>query len=323
MPAMAMGADWCGIIGEPPRLGVATSMIAKGTAMPNLLEDYDIVVVQQPAGDGWLKTITAMQENGVKVLFEIDDYLHGIKEVASHDFKKGFTDEHLRRVEEAMSACDGLIASTPYIKKKYKKFQPNVFLCKNGIDMKRYDFEIPERETVNIGWAGATGHLEAVQPWFAITGAIMRGRPETCFVSIGEGYALAFQREISEERAIAVPWAAIEQYPAAMTMFDIALAPGGRGGWWRGKSDLRWLEASSLGIPVIANPTVYPEVHNGVTGLTAVNEQQVAESLLALIDDAELRKRIGSQAKEYVREHRSMEVAVKQWERVFETVLAQ
>lgn len=320
---MAMGADWCGIMGEPPKLGVATSMIANGTTMPNLLEDYDIVVIQQPAGEGWVKTIEAMQANGVKVLFEIDDYLHGIKEVASHHFAKGFTSEHLRRIEQAMVACDGLIASTPYIKKKYKKFQPNAFLCKNGIDMKRYAFEIPERETVNIGWAGATGHLEAVQPWFAITGAVMRGRPETCFISIGEGYALAFQKELGEDRAIAVPWAAIEQYPAAMTMFDIALAPGGQGGWWRGKSDLRWLEASSLGIPVIANSTIYPEVHNGQTGMTATSQQQVAEALLALIDDPEMRKRIGSQAREYVREHRAIEVAVKQWERAFETVLSQ
>ncbi len=322
LPAMAMGADWCGIMGEPPKLGVATSMISKGTAMPNLLEDYDIVVIQQPAGEGWLAVIAAMRERGVKVIFEVDDYLHGIKEVKSHDFAKGFDTAHLRLVEEAMMACDALIASTPYIKKKYRKFQPNAFLCKNGIDMGRYAFEMPGREKVNIGWAGATGHLEAVQPWLAITGAVMRGRPETCFISIGQPYAMAFQKELGEERGIAIPWAAIEQYPAAMTMFDIALAPGGQGGWWRGKSDLRWLEASSLGIPVIANPTIYPEVHNGQTGLTATSQQQVAEALLALIDDSEMRRRVGSQAREYVRKHRSMDVAVKQWERTFEKVLA-
>src|SRR4051794_34357830 len=150
LPAQAMGADWCGVVGAPPRLGVATSMIRKGTHMPNLLEDYDIVVLQQPAGDGWLETIEAMQNNGVKVIFEIDDYLHGIKEVQGHDFAKGFDAAHLKRIEEAMQACDALIASTPYLKKKYKKLQPNAFVCQNGIDMKRYDFEIPTRDRINI-----------------------------------------------------------------------------------------------------------------------------------------------------------------------------
>jgi glycosyltransferase involved in cell wall biosynthesis len=321
LPAQAMGADWCGIVGEPPRLGVATSMIRNGTHMPNLLEDYDVVVLQQPAGDGWLKTIEAMQENGVKVIFEIDDYLHGIKDVQGHDFAKGFDAAHLKRIEEAMEACDALIASTPYLKKKYKKLQPNAFVCQNGIDMQRYDFEIPTRDTINIGWAGATGHIEAVQPWFQMVGGIMRGRPDTCFVSIGEPYAVAFQREIGEDRGIAVPWAAIEQYPAAMTMLDIALAPGGHGGWWRGKSDLRWLEASSLAIPTIVNPTIYPEVQNGLTGLTATSPQHVAEGLLALIDNPDMRAEIGAAAQHFVREHRAIEVVVKQWERTFERVL--
>jgi len=321
LPAMAMGADWCGIMGEPPRIGVATSMIANGTEMPNLLEDYDIVVLQQPAGEGWIRTIEAMQERGVKVIFEIDDYLHGIKEVKSHDYAKGFDAAHLRRIEEAMAACDALIASTPYLKKKYRKMNPNAFVCQNGIDPDRYNFERPSRDTVNIGWAGATGHLEAVQPWFATAGAIMRARPDTRFVSIGEPYALAFQKELGEDRALPVPWAAIEQYPAAMTMFDIALAPGGQGGWWRGKSDLRWLEAGALGIPAIVNPSIYPEGHNGQTCMTATSQQQVAEALLALVDNAELREEIGQRAKDYIREKRSIKAVVSQWERVFERVL--
>lgn len=322
LPAMAMGADWCGIMGEPPKLGVASSMIAKGTEMPNLMEDYDIVVIQQPAGDGWLRTIEAMHEHGVKVIFEIDDYLHGIKQVKGHGWAEGYDAKFLARVERAMAECDALIASTPYLKKKYRKFNPKAFVCQNGIDPKRYDFERPSRDTVNIGWAGATGHFEAVQPWFATTGAIMRARPDTRFISIGEPYALAFQKELGEERGLAVPWAAIEQYPGAMTMLDIALAPGGHGGWWRGKSDLRWLEAGALGVPAIVNPTIYPEVMNGKTGMTATGQQQVAEALLALVDNPELREEIGRNVRHHVREKRSINVVVQQWLRVFERVLA-
>lgn len=321
LPALALGADFCGLMGVPPKLGVATSLIRKGTEMPNLMEDYDIVVLQQPAGGEWLRTIEAMQERGVKVIFECDDYLHGISQVQSHDYKKSYTAKVLAQLEAGMKACDAMTVSTPYLRKKYKKMNPNVYVCQNGLDINRYDFELPERDTVNIGWAGATGHLEAVQPWFAMTGAIMRARPDTRFISIGKEFAMAFQKEIGEDRALAVPWAAIEQYPAAMTMLDIALAPGGHGGWWRGKSDLRWLEAGALGIPAIVNPIIYPEVQNGETGLIATDQQQVAEALLALIDDPELRQEIGQNAREHVRSKRSMEAVKGQWLKAFERVL--
>jgi hypothetical protein len=35
-----------------------------------------------------------------------------------------------------------------------------------------------------------------------------------------------------------------------MTMLDVALAPAAKTGFYRVRSDPRWLEASSLGIPV-------------------------------------------------------------------------
>ena len=54
-----------------------------------------------------------------------------------------------------------------------------------------------------------------------------------------------------------------------MTLFDIAIAPSAENNLFRGKSDLRWLEASALGIPLVAHPDVYPEIEDGVTGVHA------------------------------------------------------
>ena len=42
----------------------------------------------------------------------------------------------------------------------------------------------------------------------------------------------------------------LDIYPAAMTLFDIALAPAGNSDFFHGKSDLRWLEAAPLGMPL-------------------------------------------------------------------------
>ena len=311
LPAMRMGCDWVGVAGFPPKLHWLTGSVRGESMLPDLL-DYKVVVIQQPMGESWEKTIVALQENGVKVIFEVDDYLHGVQKLEGHDFASSYDDRALVLYEACMRKADGMIVSTEYLLKKYRKFNQNIFLCRNGIDLRRYALTKPERPTVNIGWAGATGHQKAVLPWLNLVGAVMDKRSEVTFISIGLRFADALRR--FGDRALSVPWAAIEQYPAAMTMFDIALAPGGGGSWYRGKSDLRWLEAGALGIPVIGRPSIYSEIEDGVTGFHATDPNAMVECLMPLVVDSGLRERVGLAAKEHIEQHRSIEQMVGQWE---------
>lgn len=327
LPARAIGTDWVGIAGEPPNATWITGLVnvnGKGhgeSRMPDMLNDYKVVVLQQPAGKGWNDAIKKMRERGIKVLYEIDDYLHGIQHMEDHDFKAAFDKEHLRNVEQAMKRCDGIICSTPFIAEMYRHFNKNVYVCRNGIDPKRYELTRPDRPTTNIGWAGGTGHAKAILPWLQQTANVMARREDTTFVSIGQPFAAAFRQHFGEQRCIAVPFAALEQYPAAMTMLDIGLAPSGKGAWWKGKSDLRWLEAGALGIPLIASPTIYPSIEDGVTGFTATNAAEMAEKLFTLVDDDSLRIKMGEAAKEEVLETRTVFDTCEDWQSVFSDVL--
>jgi hypothetical protein len=159
-----------------------------------------------------------------------------------------------------MKLADGLICSTEFLAERYRTFNPNVFVCRNGIDLRRYDVTKPQRPTVNIGWAGGTGHRDAMQPWLTVVADILREHPHIRFVTIGARIADELQEQFGKERVLSLPFAPFETYPAAMTLFDIALAPAGRNNFFRGKSDLRWLEASALSTPVIADPMVYPYI---------------------------------------------------------------
>lgn len=321
LPAMELGADWCGVIGYPPHIQWVTGGVKGESQLPDLIDDYDVVVVQQPQGDSWEATIKAIQGAGAKVVFEIDDYVHGIKERKDHHHAKSYDQRALVLYERCMRACDALICSTEYIAQRYKKFNPNVYVCRNGLDLARYKLGKPKRDTVNIGWAGSTGHQKSMMPWLNYVGAVMDQKPEVNFISIGMPFATALQKQFGE-RALAIPWAAIEQYPAAMTMFDIALAPGGTGSWYKGKSDLRWLEAAALGIPMIARPSIYPEIEDGVTGFFATAPTELVEPLMGLIGDKTLREKVGAAAKEYVTEHRRIEVTAQDWRRALESIHA-
>lgn len=321
LPAMFMNADWCGLLGKPPNLHFATGLVGKATRTPDFYA-YKIVVIQQPSGTKWLTAIRKMQDRGVKVLVEVDDYLHGIRKKEDHDFQKHFDRKYLKGIEMCMRVADGLIVSTPWLGGRYRAFNPRVWVCENGLDTSRYNLTRPERPTVNIGWSGATGHTRSVVPWLQATASVMAGHANTCFVSIGQPYAQEFAREFGEERAITIPFTLIEQYPSAMTMFDIALAPAGRESWYRGKSDLRWLEAGALGVPIIADPVVYPNIEPRVTGFHAEDAREVAMVLEELVEDPDLRREVGENAREHVRSQRDIRVMVNNWLCAFSELLS-
>lgn len=321
LPATFLGADWVGMAGIPPKVAFVTGLVKRKSQMP-AFDSYDVLVVQQPRGEGWKKVIRGLQERGVKVVFEIDDYVHAIAKMEDHDFRKSFDKEALRDLEMNMRICDAVICSTEYIAAKYRRFNTNIHVCRNGIDPARYNLTRPPRPTVNIGWAGATGHARAAIPWFKQVFEIMEVRPNTTCVTIGQNFADAFKPHFGEARAISIPWTLLDVYPAAMTMFDIALGPASTARFFRGKSDLRWLEAAALGVPIVAHPAVYGEIEHGVTGMLADTPELAGDHLLELVDDDKLRLEIGSNAREYVLEHRSMAVASKRWSEVLDLVVA-
>lgn len=311
LPALYLGQDWIGVGDKPPKLRFMTGLVGGKTAVPNYL-DYEVIVVQQPRGRGWLKLIRGLQERGVKVVVEIDDYVQAIRRMEDHDFRQNFSKDDLADLELNMRAADGLIVSTEFLARRYRKFNTNVWLCENGLDTARYRLTRPPRDTVNVGWAGGTGHINAAIPWLRVLPTLMAKHDHTTFVSIGQNFADAL-KERWPTRAISIPWTMIETYPGAMTMFDIALAPAGRSNFFRGKSDLRWIEAGALGIPVIADPTVYPKIENGVTGFHASSPAEVYELLNVLVTDEDLRRRVGDAARQYVLDERDMTVASGQW----------
>lgn len=321
LPAIHLKADWVGVAGEPPLLHVMTGLVKGDTVLPKY-DDYKVVIIQQPYGQKWVEQILAIQRRGIKVLYEVDDYLHGVEKQATHDYAKWYTKERLKQYELCMRVCDGVICSTNYIARRYAKYNRRMFVCKNGIDMARYNLTRPERPTVNIGWAGATGHTQALMPWLKAVLQVMREYENTTFVAIGQpGVAVPFQRELGEHRAVGIPFTSMESYPAAMTMFDVALAPAGRTSWYRGKSDLRWLEASALAIPVIGDPYVYPEIDDGYTGFHAEDSGKVVEILRTLITNTAHREQVGRLAKIDVEQRRHIRVAAFQWRLVCAAVV--
>ena len=80
-------------------------------------------------------------------------------------------------------------------------------------------------------------------------------------------------------------------------------------------------QASALGIPVIADPEVYPEIEHGVTGFHAATPGELRECLELLAGDPDLRRRVGAAAKAHVTEHRNVQVASQHWVEVLQSAV--
>lgn len=322
-PAYALGADWVGCGGDDPsNLNLVTALKRGGMTMPKL-EDYKIVVLQQVKGQLWFNEIRRLKEKKVKVLYEIDDYIHGVSKLKHHEFKGAYDKKTVAAHELCMSACDGLIVSTDWLMKRYAKFNRNIFLCENAVEIKRYDLEIPERDTINIGWAGSGGHLEAAIKWVPAIRGILDDYPEARFISVGLNIGQV--PELNETgRSVTLPVCAIECFPAVLTHFDIALGPALNNNFYAGKSDLRMLEAGALGIPLVGDPFVYKNIIHRETGMIANNADEAYDGMKQLIEEEELFEEVCWNVRDYVHSERAMEKSgINQWERVFVQIAGQ
>ena len=321
LPALALDCAWVCYGNEPPELQLAWGRTRQDLSIADL-DDYEVLIVQQPAGRGWLNAIRAWQAKGITVLVDFDDYLRGVRKRRDHAFAAKYTKERIAEYELCIGAADGVICSTEWLAERYGRLNPNTYVCQNGIDLKRFAVTPPAREHVGVGWSGATGHTEAVTPWLRELATVMREREDVRFVSVGQGFADAFKSEFGARRALSIPFTALDVYPAAMAHYDIALAPAGESNFYRGKSDLRWLEASAVGLPTIADPKVYPEIEHGVTGFHASTPAEMGAILRDLVADPELRRRVGAAAKADVSERRSAQATSSQWAAVLQSVVS-
>ena len=312
-PAFYLGCDWVGMIGEPPDLTLVTALKREAMKMPDM-SGYKIVVLQQVAGRAWQREIFKLREQGVKVLYEADDYYKAVHKIKEHKGRDQYTREYVGQMEQCMRACDGMIVSTEFLARRYRSLNPRIWVCQNSIEGSRYALhQLPERDKLHLGWAGGEGHQASMQRWMPAVQEIM-DRWNIRFISVG----LPFANEVEAPgRTYALPFVPIENVPAVLCNFDIALAPAYPNDFFRAKSDLRFLECGALGIPVIADPMVYEDIIDGVTGWyanTSVDVVRIFERLIK--SDGEYRA-VGKRAREYVLNERTIEKQCNQWVEVF------
>jgi O-antigen biosynthesis protein len=104
---------------------------------------------------------------------------------------------------------------------------------------------------------------------------------------------------------------------------DIALIPLADLPFNHYKSSIKWYEMSAMGVPsIVSNILPYSEdIEHNKTALGYKDEKQFYDSLVSLIENEQLRKKIGFNARKWVEQNRDARKNAKMWIDAYKTIL--
>lgn len=279
------------------------------------IDDCDIFLVQRffPKAET-ASTLEKVFSTGKPVLYETDDLLDQIPpENPMYERIK----PNAPYIIDVIGKATGLIVSTDEIKSHYTPLNPNIKVFRNRLCAERWhgiENQTDKQGPVTIGFAGTSTHQHDIK---LIESAIFKAA------------------RVLEDRVRFVFWGAItdelrnlpnctwlntavtfSEYPRRLASlgFDIGLAPLNDSAFNRCKSNLKWLEYSMLGIPVICSDVkAFADAKHNHLALVVPNEERAwFEAIVRLVEDAELRRNLGKNAQEHVRQNYMLDQHV--WE---------
>ena len=129
--------------------------------------------------------------------------------------------------------------------------------------------------------------------------------------SLGAGLRIVGARpDAAREGAFVFePWSEATEVPLIQT-FDIGIMPLTDTPWARGKCGYKLIQYMACGLPVIASPVGVNAdiVEHGVNGFLADTEEEWAQAISTLLNDRELRRRMGAAGRKKVEAEYSLQV---------------
>ena len=233
-----------------------------------------------------------LQHYGYKWVLDMDDNIFEVNKdnPGYNAFNKEGTGDARFWIEVAMRQCDLLVVSNKNLEKVYGRYNDNIYINPNTIDFRFWDLDNSWGKTKKIvlGWAGAGGHkFDMTLIEDAVKEIKKKWGKKVEFVSFGAEQPGVFDKHVD--------WVDLTKYPKKLASlgFDIGLAPLRDNLYNRGKTNLRWLEYSSLRMPTIASDV---EPFRDTNALLCTTSEDWFSAMDTLIKDEEIRRSLGYEA---------------------------
>lgn len=208
------------------------------------------------------------------------------------------------KTDRIIAMADRVIAGNVYLAEHAQVFNAGTVVIPTVIDTERYrPMSATQVGRIVIGWTGSrtsTVHLLAALP-------MLQQLQQRFGDRIGFRVISDIAPDLPGLVVDHVPWDA-DREPEDLAAIDIGIMPMPDDDWSRGKCGFKGLQYMGMGKAVVlsdvgVNSTI---VQHGVNGLLARTDAEWSEALGRLVEDAELRGRLGSEARRSVEQHWSL-----------------
>jgi len=258
---------------------------------------YDIIFLQRATFPfGLAKLLTLWNK---KIIFDIDDAIY-LADTPARGWitrLKAFIRE--KEVWDSLKASCSVIVENDYIRDYVSKFCGKIHKIPGPMDTDRYFVNKDaqkDRGEVVIGWIGSPATTVYLRMWSNVLSEILLRFRNVKITLIGAG-----DHEFRAPRVTGKEWNYRTEV-AELQKFDIGVMPMPDDEWTRGKLGCKMLQYMACGVPSVVSytPTNAEMIKNGENGFLVKNESEWIDKLSLLINDRDLRKRIGRAGRETV-----------------------
>ena len=226
------------------------------------------------------------------------------------------------KTNNIIALSDLVIVGNSYLASHAKNFNPNVIIFPSTIDLNYYQVPaVPENDKngrVVIGWSGShttVEHFETILP--VLKALKSKYGSKIHFEVYGDPHYKNAELNIT-----GTPWSA-ETEVGTIASFDIGIMPLPNDEWSKGKCAMKGLQYMGLQVPAVLTAIGMNNdlIEDGVNGYLADSESQWIDKLSALIENSELRQKIGSAGRQTIEKKYSCQALSTAYINIFESVL--
>ena len=243
-----------------------------------------------------------------RVVFDFDDAIFTTHRPQGILKKIIFDPKNIQRI---IKRSDRIIVSNNYLAQYASKFNKDITLIPSCIELNEFENTGGERE-LNlkpvVGWIGGPSTHQYLKMLYPVFERLSNELEFNLKIVGVENVA------IKNVSLICKRWD-MNSYVNDIQSFDIGVMPLPDDEWTKGKAGYKLLQYMAAGIPSVASPVgVNCEIiQDGINGFLAANEDEWVEKLQNLLTSEKLRKRIGEQGKNSIKEKYSYEYNFPTW----------
>jgi len=252
--------------------------VVHGTTVMNVDERYYIqtkgIRIQRQATPQqlefvkWLRQIA--DKNNIRLIYEIDDICFHEDIPDYNKYKTAFTDPNIRKsAQEMMAMCDEITVTCPFMRDYYRdktgnknvtvvpNFMPKFWLDRfynNNRTMESYDIN---KKKPRILYAGSGAHFDIENrvkfkdDFYHVNEVIRKTVDKYQWVFLG-AHPLPIRDLVQSGKVEFHPWKKLYEYGQGLYDLNVnmVVAPLQDNTFNKAKSDLKYIEASALGLPI-------------------------------------------------------------------------